>query len=73
MAIGITLMYGSFMFSHKIRNFLDYLPENLSARRSCHPLTHKSCWILLVKLIKVTSEQEVFFKGADLENKEYID
>lgn len=59
------------MVSHKI-HFIGYLAENLSARKCCHPLPHKS-WILFVKLIKVTAEQEVFFKGANLENKGYID
>lgn len=61
------------MFNHKIRNITGSLPENLSPRRNCHPLPPKSSWILLVKIIKVTSEQEVFFKGTDLENKECTD
>lgn len=59
------------MVSHKI-NVRGYLAENPSARKCCHPLPHKS-WILFVKLIKVTAEQEVFFKSANLENKGYID
>ena len=57
--------------NRKLENHL-LKANSLLARSSCHPVTCKSSRVLFVKLIKVTSEKEVFSKGADLGNKESL-
>lgn len=56
------------ILSHKIRNFI-LPPEKPAARRSCHPVPPQPSWVLLVKLIKVSSEQEIFLKVLTLGTK----